>query len=534
MNAKRTDPAAAEPWIAPHDAEYDDLFSPEACAFLVALHRRFAEEIDARLAANRDRQRHFDEGWLPGFLDDTRWIREGDWRVEPPPSDLVDRRVEITGPTDRAMVVNALNSGAKVFMADFEDAHAPTWAATLAGQVNLMDAIRRRIDFTSEQGKEYRLGEETATLIARPRGLHLTERHFQVGGRRIAGALFDAGLYLFHNARELLDRGSGPYLYLPKLENHREARLWNEICELAEHHLELPHGSIRVTVLIETLPSAFEMDEILYELRERICGLNCGRWDYIFSFIKTFRAHPDYVLPDRGQVTMTRHFLRSYSKLLIRTCHHRGTHAMGGMAAQVPVRDDPEANEAAMAKVRADKEREAGDGHDGTWVAHPGLVPVAAEVFDQLMPEANQVARQYPEYEVHAPDLLRVPDGTITEAGLRDDVSAAVRYLGSWLSGRGCVPIRHLMEDAATAEIARAQLWQWVHHEPGVLDDGRRVTPELVRAVLEDERAELRGELGESGYAGGRWDEAIALVDELATAEQMADFLTLGAYERLE
>ena len=514
--------------------ERTHLLAPPARDFLLALHDAHAGPLEECLAARRARQAAFDGGERPCFAAATRDIRDGDWQVAPPPADLVDRRVEITGPPERAMVVNALNSGACVYMADFEDALAPTWGAVIEGQQNVHDAIRRRIDFTAPSGKSYRLGDDPATLMVRPRGLHLTEKHCTVDDRAIPAALFDAGLFLYHNARELLGRGSGPYLYLAKLESAAEARLWNDVLEHAERYLELPQGSIRVTVLIETLPAAFEMDEILYALRGRICGLNCGRWDYIFSFIKTFRADPAFVLPDRDQVTMERHFLRSYSRLLIRTCHRRGCHAMGGMAPHIPVRDDPEANEAAMASVRADKQREVQDGHDGTWVAHPGLVPVAKAVFDDAMPEFNQVDRACPEYDVTAEDLLTVPAGRITDAGLRGNVSAAVRYMGAWLAGRGCVPIHGKMEDAATAEIARAQLWQWLHHGPCADADGRAVTSERLRAAIGEELETLRAELDERAYADGCWQTAAGMLDGFATADTLADFLTTSAYERLD
>lgn len=519
--------------IDAHEPAHADLFDAGARALLLELHRRFAPAIGERLAERRVRQRHFDQGMDPHFLEETRGIREEEWSIRPPPADLQDRRVEITGPPERSMIVNALNSGARVFMADFEDSMAPTWENVLAGQVNVSDAIRRRIDFTAESGKEYRLGDDPAVLVVRTRGLHLHEKHIRVGAEAMPGALVDFALYVYHNARELLARDTGPYLYLPKLENHREARVWADVIRFTEDHLELPRGTIRVTVLIETLPAVFEMDEILYELREWICGLNCGRWDYIFSFIKTYRARADCVLPNRDQVGMDRHFLHSYSRLLIRTCHRRGAHAMGGMAAQIPVRGDDAATEQALAKVRADKEREARDGHDGTWVAHPALIPVAQGVFDEYMPRANQIDRPDDLPAVGEADLLQVPEGTISEAGARGNLGVALRYLGDWLGGRGCVPINHLMEDAATAEIARAQIWQWLHHETAVLEDGRRLTPRTVRDWLGDECTRLRDEIGADAYAAGHWDDAATLLDELVTANEMADFLTLPAYDRL-
>ncbi len=509
------------------------LLSPEACAFLVGLHETFAERVAERLRARAERQAQFDAGQLPDFLPETRWVRESAWQIAAIPRDLLDRRVEITGPVERKQVINALNSGAKVYMADFEDAHCPTWEATLAGQINLHEALRGTIEYVSPAGKRYRLGEAPATLVVRPRGWHLVEKHFLVRGRPIPAGLFDFGLYFFHNARYLLEHGSGPYFYLPKLESHREARLWNEVFNLAQDRLGLPRGSIKATVLIETLPAAFEMHEILYELREHVSGLNCGRWDYIFSFIKKLRSRPDCVLPERAQLTMRTHFLRSYSRLLIQTCHRRGAHAMGGMAAQIPVRDDAQANARAFAQVRADKEREASDGHDGTWVAHPDLVAVAQEVFDTVMPGPHQIERRQEEMPIGASDLLRVPPGTITEQGVRGNVSAALRYLAAWLGGRGAVPIHHLMEDAATAEIARAQLWQWIRHPAGVLEDGRRVSVEMFRNALSDDLACIAQELGRDAIEQGHFLRAAALLRVIVESEPFEEFLTLPAYEQL-
>jgi malate synthase len=504
------------------------VLTPEAVAFLTDLQRRFGARRLELLAARRARQVRLDAGERPDFPAETAEIRRSSWTVRPAPADLRDRRVEITGPVDRKMVINALNSGAKVFMADFEDSHSPTWEATLTGQVNLSDAIRRTISFVSPEGKSYALKEKTAVLLCRPRGWHLEERHFQVDGSPISASLFDFGLYALRNAKELLARGSGPYFYLPKLESRHEARLWNEVFLYTQEKLGLPVGTIRATVLIETILAAFEMDEILYELRDHSAGLNCGRWDYIFSVIKKFSARPDFVMPDRAQVTMTTRFLRSYSRLLIETCHKRGAHAMGGMAAQIPIKDDPAANEAALAKVRADKEREAGDGHDGTWVAHPGLVPVAMEVFDRLMPGPNQLEKRLPDLKVTADDLLAVPEGTITDAGLRVNLSVGVQYLASWLSGNGCVPINNLMEDAATAEISRAQVWQWIHHG-AKLADGRPVTAALARTVLATEIAKIRPDR----YAPGRLQTAAEMFDAMLTADRFTEFLTVPAYERL-
>ena len=511
-----------------------EILTPEALAFIAALSARFAPQVAAVLAAREARQRRLDAGELPDFLPETRAIREGDWRAAPIPADLLDRRVEITGPTERKMVINALNSGARVFMADCEDSLSPGWDNVVDGQINLRDAVRRTIEFTSPEGKHYRLNPQIAVLLVRPRGWHLYEKHLRLDGAPVPGAFVDFGLYLFHNAHELLARGTGPYFYLPKLESHLEARLWAEVFAFAERELGLPHGTIRCTVLIETILAAFEMDEILYELRDYIVALNCGRWDYIFSFIKKFSHRPDFVLPDRQQVTMTTHFLRSYSLLCIRTCHRRGAFAMGGMAAQIPIKNDPAANEQALAKVRADKEREAGDGHDGTWVAHPALVPVAMEVFDRLMPGPNQVARLRDDVQVTAADLLTIPDGTITIDGLRNNVSVSLQYLAAWLAGNGCVPINNLMEDAATAEIARAQIWQWIRHPRGVLEDGRRVTLALFRELLATEKARLAAALGAARYESGRFELAAQLLDDITAADEFQTFLTLAAYQRLD
>ncbi|MBV6423576.1 MAG: Malate synthase A [Steroidobacteraceae bacterium] len=502
-----------------------EILTPDAQAFIAALAARFAPRVAALLAAREARQARLDAGELPDFLPETRSIREADWRVAPVPADLLDRRVEITGPTERKMIINALNSGARVFMADCEDSLSPGWDNVIGGQVNLRDAVRRTIAFTSPEGKSYRLNATTAVLIVRPRGWHLNEKHLQFDGRAVPGALVDFGLYLFHNARELLARGTGPYFYLPKLESHLEARLWAEVFDFAERELGLAHGTIRCTVLIETILAAFEMDEILHELRDHIVALNCGRWDYIFSFIKKFARRADFVLPDRQQVTMTTHFLRSYSLLCIRTCHRRGAFAMGGMAAQIPIKNDPAANDAALAKVRADKEREAGDGHDGTWVAHPALVPVAMEVFDRLMPTPNQLHRLREDVQVTARDLLAIPEGTITAEGLRNNVSVSLQYMAAWIAGNGCVPINNLMEDAATAEIARAQIWQWIRHPRGVMTDGRRVTLALFRELLAAEKAR---------HAGPEFDVAAQLLDEITAADEFRTFLTLAAYQRLD
>ena len=520
------------PGAAPRPAD-EGILTPEALAFLGELVERFAPRVEELLRAREARQARIDAGELPDFLPETAAVRAGDWRVAPIPADLLDRRVEITGPTDRKMIVNALNSGAKVFMADCEDSLSPSWDNVVRGQANLRDAVRRRIDFTSPEGKAYRLVAEPAVLIVRPRGWHLEERHLTLDRVAVPGALVDFGLYLFHNHAELAARGTGPYFYLPKLEGHREARLWAEVFDFAERRLGIAHGTLKCTVLIETILAAFEMDEILFELRDYIVGLNCGRWDYIFSFIKKFAQRPEFLLPDRHQITMTTHFLRAYSQLCIRTCHRRGAFAMGGMAAQIPIKNDPIANEAALAKVRADKEREAGDGHDGTWVAHPALVPVAMEIFDRLMPTPNQVHRLREDVQVTAADLLRIPEGDITEAGLRSNVSVALQYMAAWISGNGCVPINNLMEDAATAEISRAQIWQWIRHPRGILADGRKVTAALFRQMLTEEQSRLRSSLGDAAYAAGNFDGAAGLLDRITTAARFESFLTVPAYRAL-
>jgi malate synthase len=508
---------------------FEKILTSEAVAFAAQLERKFGAERRRLLARRAELQERLDAGWKPDFLQETKPIRDAEWRVAPIPADLRDRRVEITGPTDRKMVINALNCGANVFMADFEDANTPTWENLIEGQQNLCDAVRRTITFDDpETGRHYALDDKTAVLLVRPRGWHLPEKHILVDGEPISGALFDFALFFFHNARELVARGTGPYFYLPKLESHLEARLWNDVFLHAQSQLGVPRGTIRATVLIETILAAFEMDEILYELRDHSAGLNCGRWDYIFSFIKKFAEDSNCVLPDRAQVTMTTHFLRSYSLLLIKTCHRREIHAMGGMAAQIPIRDDPKANEAAMEKVRADKRREAGNGHDGTWVAHPGLVAVAKEIFDREMPQANQIARKRQDVNVTAADLLAVPAGTITEAGLRQNLNVGISYIEAWLRGIGCVPLYNLMEDAATAEISRAQVWQWIRHN-AQLDDGRTVDAALCRTVLAEELSKLR----QTSRRGARYDDAARLFSELIEAPTFREFLTLPAYEML-
>ena len=516
----------------PIDAGAAEILTPEACAFLAGLFRTFeARRLDL-LSRRVDRQAAIDNGVLPDFLPGTAAIRQDpSWRVAPVVPDLADRRTEITGPVDRKMIINALNSGAKVFMADFEDATSPTWSNLLEGQANLRQAVRRTLGFTSPEGKAYRLNEKTATLVVRPRGWHLPEKHVLFDGRRVSGSLFDFGLFFFHNARELLARGSGPYFYLPKMESALEARLWNDVFVHSQLALGVPQGSVRATVLIETILGAFEAEEILYELRHHSSGLNCGRWDYIFSCIKKLGNLPDRVFPDRTQVTMTAPFMRAYCQHVIKVCHRRGAHAMGGMAAQIPIRGDAAANEAALAKVLADKEREVLDGHDGTWVAHPGLVPVALQAFDRHMPGPNQISRPYTGPEVRGPDLLEVPRGTITEAGVRTNLKVGVQYVAAWLAGLGCVPLYNLMEDAATAEISRAQLWQWAR-AGAALDDGRVLTPALYATLMDEELARLAA-AGVSGPGSDRLREAADLLLGMVDKPRLDDFLTLPAYERL-
>lgn len=514
--------------------EFEQILTPEALEFVAKLTRAFRERRNELLQKRIERQARLDAGELPDFLPGTAEIRESDWRVAQVPPDLQDRRVEITGPTDRKMVINALNSGASVFMADFEDANSPTWNNMIEGQINLRDAVRRIITYTREDGKLYKLNEKTAVLLVRPRGWHLDERHLLVDGEPVPGGIFDFALYFFHNAHELLKRNTGPYFYLPKLESHLEARLWNDIFKMAQDELGIPRGTIKATVLLETILAAFEMHEFLWELREHSAGLNCGRWDYIFSFIKKFRKDPNFLMPDRSQVTMTVDFMQAYSLLVIKTCHRRGAHAMGGMAAQIPVKGDESANETAFAKVRADKEREAKNGHDGTWVAHPGLVPVAKEVFDKHMPEANQIqSKPRLDVEVSAADLIKVPEGTITEQGLRLNLKVGIQYLESWLLGNGCVPLYNLMEDAATAEISRTQIWQWLQHG-AKLADGRAITPSLYNQMLEEEMDAIREELGDERFNSGRFDDAVKLFDGMIRSDEFSEFLTLPAYEYID
>ncbi len=512
---------------------YDEILTPEALAFIVDLERRFGPERLRLLALRQERQKRLDAGDRPDFLPETQHIREGDWTIAPLPADLQDRRVEITGPVDRKMIINALNSGARVFMADFEDSSTPTWTNCLDGQLNLRDANRRTIAFTDPtSGKSYALGEKPAVLKVRPRGWHLPEAHVLVDGAPMSGSLFDFGLYFFHNVKEMMARGTAPYFYLPKMESHLEARLWNDIFCHAQDTLGVPRGTIKGTVLIETILAAFEMDEILYELREHSAGLNCGRWDYIFSVIKKFRTDATAVQPDRAQVTMTSPFMRAYSLLCIKTCHRRNAPAMGGMAAFIPIKNDPEANDKAMGAVAADKEREATDGHDGTWVAHPGLVGMVTEIFDRIMPTPNQIDRKREDVSVSAADLLAVPDGTKTEAGLRQNVAVGIGYTEAWLRGTGCVPLFNLMEDAATAEISRAQVWQWLHHN-AVLDDGRKVDNALVDQVIAEELDAWKERVGDNAYKAGRFNDAGEMMRQIVEQDLFEEFLTLPAYERL-
>jgi malate synthase len=520
--------------LGPRIERSAEVLTPLALQLVASLHRRFNARRLELLAARARRQRELDTGALPDFLPETAEIRAADWRVAPVPADLQDRRVEITGPVDRKMVINALNAPVRCFMADFEDSCAPTWENIVRGQINLADAIRRTISYAdAATGKIYRLADRTATLIVRPRGWHLPEKHVLVNGEAVSGALFDFAVYLANNHEALARAGTGPYFYLPKIESHLEARLWNDVFLAAQDVLGMPHGTIKATVLIETILAAFEMDEILYELRQHSAGLNCGRWDYIFSFIKKFRNQPDFLLPDRGSVTMDRHFLKSYVDLLIKTCHRRGVHAMGGMAAQIPIRDDARANEAAMGRVRADKLREANAGHDGTWIAHPGLAPIARDAFDAVMKGPNQIGVLREEVAVMPGDLLRVPQGEITEAGLRNCIRVGVQYIEAWLRGSGCVPLYNLMEDAATAEICRAQLWQWLHHEART-SDGAPVTPARFDSLLTQELDRIHNEVGPARLLNGVFPTAVRLFEQMTKQDEFDEFLTLPAYDLLD
>jgi len=508
----------------------DEILTPDALRFLAELARRFEPRRKELLARRAARQTEIDNGKLPDFLEETAGIRSGDWKVAPIPPELADRRIEITGPVERKMVINALNSGANVFMADFEDSNSPTWENNISGQINLRDALRRTITYESPEGKKYTLNEKTAFLFVRPRGWHLVERHCTVDDEAISGSLFDFGLYFFHNAPRFKDgTGQRPCFYLPKMESHLEARLWNDVFHFAQDYLEIAHGSIRATVLIETILASFEMDEILFELRDHSAGLNCGRWDYIFSYIKKLRNKSEYVLPDRAQVTMDKDFLAAYVQLLIETCHRRGIHAMGGMAAQIPIKNDAAANDAAIEKVRQDKLREVKAGHDGTWVAHPGLVAVAKGIFDAHMPSPNQIDKR-PGASVTQEDLLRPTQGTITEAGLRLNLNVGLRYTESWLVGNGCVPINNLMEDAATAEICRSQIWQWRRHG-AKLADGRTITTDLIREIMADEFSKITDSTGPEKYYTRRFATAGELFEEMLMDDEFNEFLTLRAYD---
>lgn len=518
---------------APVDNSWSEILTPQAMEFIADLSRMFEDRRQALLELRKRRQADLDGGILPHFQPSTAHIRNSDWTVAPIPADLMDRRVEITGPVERKMMINALNSGANVFMADFEDSNSPTWENVMDGMVNVRDAVRRDIQYISPEGKLYQLNGTVATLMIRPRGWHLNERHFVVDGAPISASLFDFGLCFFHNARELMARGSGPYFYLPKLESYLEAQLWNDVFVWSQERLGIPNGTIRATVLIETILAAFEMDEILHELRDHSAGLNCGRWDYIFSYIKKLRCHSGFTLPVRSEVTMETHFLKSYSELLIRTCHRRGIHAMGGMAAQIPIKSDPDANRQAIEKVTQDKLREVRDGHDGTWVAHPGLVPVARQVFDEYMRTPHQIANRRDDVQVTAADLLAVPQGSITEKGLRWNVDVGIQYLESWLRGSGCVPVYNLMEDAATAEICRAQVWQWVEFGAR-LDDGRIVTDVLVQELIAEQVSELRERIGFERFHEGRYRLASDLLEKIMIGSEFPDFLTLVAYDYLD
>jgi malate synthase len=511
--------------------EVMEILSTDALAFLAEMARKFNPRRKELLEARKIEWKRLQKGGWLDFLPETKSIREGDWKVAPIPADLQDRRVEITGPVDRKMVINALNCGAKVFMADFEDASSPTWENMTEGQINMRDAVNRSITL-SDKGKEYKLGDKIATLLVRPRGWHLEEKHLLVDGEPIAGGFMDFGLYFFHNAKECLKRGTGPYFYLPKTEHYNETALWNDVFNWAQDKLGVPRGTIKATVLIETITAAFQIDEIIHSLKDHMAGLNCGRWDYIFSFIKMFNTRPEFVMPNRAQVTMTSHFLRSYSQLVIKTCHKRGCFAMGGMAAAIPVKNDEAKNNAAFDAVRKDKEREATDGHDGTWVAHPALVPVAMEVFDRLMPTPNQLHKLREDVKVTAADLLKIPAGTITEDGMRMNISVAIQYTAAWLCGRGAVPINNLMEDAATAEISRTQIWQWVHHG-AKMEDGRKISLDMFNLLLKEEMEKLQASMDPAEFETGRYRLAGSLLNELVSANDFKPFLTVPGYDLL-
>jgi malate synthase len=521
--------------LAPVAGAHNEILSADALRFFCELQRSFNPRRLELLAKRKLRQKAIDDGELPDFLPETKAVRESDWRVDPVPADLQDRRVEITGPVDRKMVINALNSGANCYMADFEDSHSPTWTGTLDGQINVRDAVRGTVEYASPEGRRYALNERVATLLVRPRGWHLSEKHVRVDGELASASLFDFAIYFFHNARHRVERGSGVYFYLPKMESYLEARLWNEVFITAQNLLGLPQGSVKATVLIEHILAAFQMEEILYELRQHSAGLNCGRWDYIFSYIKKFARNPEFIVPDRAQVTMTTPFMRAYALACIAASHKRGAFAMGGMAAYIPIKSDAAANDGALQKVREDKRREATDGHDGTWVAHPGLVPIAKEEFDRVLgARPNQMDRLRPDVSATARQLLEVPKGTITEEGLRQNIRVGIQYIEAWLGGLGCVPLYNLMEDAATAEISRTQVWQWTHNARGVLEDGRKVTLALVRQLIQEELVRIKGERGEERFARGHFPQATKLFDDLVANETLEEFLTLKAYEQLD
>lgn len=521
--------------LGPVSDEQSAILSTEALEFFAHLQRKFNPRRLQLLEDRKRRQEAIDRGEMPRFLPETREVRESAWQVLPVPHDLQNRRVEITGPVDRKMVINALNSGADCYMADFEDSHSPTWSNTLDGQINVRDAVLGEIEYESPDGKRYELNERVATLLVRPRGWHLPEKHIRVDGELASGSLFDFAIYFFHNAHYRVTHGSGVYLYLPKLEHYLEARLWNDVFIEAEEWLGIPLGTIKATVLIETILAAFQMEEILYELREHSAGLNCGRWDYLFSYIKKFARKEEFIVPDRAQVTMTAPLMRAYTLSCIKACHKRGAFAMGGMAAYIPVKADPAANEKALAQVREDKRREATDGHDGTWVAHPGLVAIAREEFNKVLGDKpNQIDRQREDVSVTPEQLVEVPKGTITEEGLRTNIRVGIQYLEAWLGGLGCVPLYNLMEDAATAEISRTQVWQWIHNPRGILVDGRKVTIDLVRRFMKEELQRISRERGEDRFAHGHFPEATQLFDDLVASDKLEEFLTLKAYELLD
>ena len=510
--------------------QYSDIFTPELSEFLIQLHEKFNQERLHLLSERTVKQLEFDHHHLPSFLPETEEIRTSAWVCNPLPEDLLDRRVEITGPVERKMIINALNSGASTFMADFEDSNSPTWENCMEGQQNLSDAVNRTIDFENENGKKYQLNEKTAVLLVRPRGLHLEEKNIEINGQKASGSLTDFGIYFFRNAEKLIQNGTGPYFYLPKLEHYLEARWWNEVFKFSQNYLKIPQGTVKATVLIETITAAFQLDEILFELQEHSSGLNCGRWDYIFSYIKKFRNLPEFLVPDRDQVTMTSPFMSAYSKRVIQVCHKRNVHAMGGMAAQIPVKNNEAENETAYAKVRADKEREVKNGHDGTWVAHPGLVPVAKKIFDDLMPEENQINKKFEEYQISEADLLEIPKGTVTENGVRKNINVGILYIESWLMGIGAAALYNLMEDAATAEISRTQVWQWLKNE-AKLDDGRTLLPAMVLTWQEEELEKIKNYVGEERFSNGKFGLATEIFDYLVLNDHFEEFLTLKAYQ---